>query len=200
MYRNELYHHGIKGQKWGVRRYRNPDGTLTKAGQKHYYNMSSKNLHRALTKEIRKQRAQIHGGSNRWMHNKEIGPNSDQLRSYHESKLNQYLNSKEYKQWDKGYDKLDKKLQKQVDSGQIDYSEYDRLIKDYVNKRPKQDWETLSYAKIYGKTGVRYANDFLNKGGKSLSIARLKDLGYSEDVAKKFVDQMIKQGYTLGDI
>lgn len=31
---NELYHHGIKGQRWGVRRYRNPDGTLTNAGKK----------------------------------------------------------------------------------------------------------------------------------------------------------------------
>lgn len=35
---NELYHHGIKGQKWGVRRYQNPDGTLTAAGRKRYYN------------------------------------------------------------------------------------------------------------------------------------------------------------------
>ena len=30
---NELYHHGIKGQKWGVRRYQNKDGTLTKEGK-----------------------------------------------------------------------------------------------------------------------------------------------------------------------
>ena len=33
---NELYHHGILGQKWGVRRYQNEDGTLTEAGKKHY--------------------------------------------------------------------------------------------------------------------------------------------------------------------
>ena len=32
----ELYHHGIKGQKWGVRRYQNEDGTLTEAGKAKY--------------------------------------------------------------------------------------------------------------------------------------------------------------------
>lgn len=34
VYTNELYHHGIKGQKWGVRRFQNADGSRTAAGKK----------------------------------------------------------------------------------------------------------------------------------------------------------------------
>ena len=32
VYSGELYHHGIKGMKWGVRRFQNEDGSWTKAG------------------------------------------------------------------------------------------------------------------------------------------------------------------------
>ena len=41
-YEPELRHWGIKGQKWGERRFRNEDGTLTEAGKKRYYKDASK--------------------------------------------------------------------------------------------------------------------------------------------------------------
>ena len=33
---NYIAHHGIKGQRWGVRRYQNEDGTLTESGKRRY--------------------------------------------------------------------------------------------------------------------------------------------------------------------
>lgn len=37
----ELYHHGILGQKWGIRRYQNEDGSLTEKGKKRYATKSN---------------------------------------------------------------------------------------------------------------------------------------------------------------
>lgn len=36
MYHDSLRHHGIEGQKWGVRRFQNEDGSLTSSGKKRY--------------------------------------------------------------------------------------------------------------------------------------------------------------------
>lgn len=50
---NELYHHGIKGQRWGVRRYQNADGTLTAAGRRRYEVQEAKNEYKAAKSEYR---------------------------------------------------------------------------------------------------------------------------------------------------
>lgn len=38
----ELQHHGIKGQKWGIRRFQNEDGSLIKKGKLRYDDISNK--------------------------------------------------------------------------------------------------------------------------------------------------------------
>lgn len=46
----ELYHHGVKGMRWGIRRYRNKDGYLTPAGEKRLERYKAKELGRVSRK------------------------------------------------------------------------------------------------------------------------------------------------------
>ena len=69
----ELYHWGVKGMRWGVRRYQNPDGSLTPAGKKRYNKMSDDKLQKTLYKQVKKARSEQSGWSNQWRVDNTIG-------------------------------------------------------------------------------------------------------------------------------
>ena len=56
----ELYHHGIKGQKWGIRRFQNEDGSLTAEGKKRYDVAPSGQMSRTGQKLYQKDLKEYH--------------------------------------------------------------------------------------------------------------------------------------------
>ena len=57
---NQLEHSGIKGMKWGVRRYQNADGTYTEEGKIRYGRMSKEDLiNRGTAKQVYRNRRKL---------------------------------------------------------------------------------------------------------------------------------------------
>lgn len=51
-----IYHYGVKGQKWGVRRYQNEDGSLTNAGKKKYAADEEKRIKESRKQDLKNRR------------------------------------------------------------------------------------------------------------------------------------------------
>ena len=54
-----LMHYGIAGQKWGVRRYQNPDGTLTEEGKQRYYDSLTDEQKKAFDRASPKEQEEM---------------------------------------------------------------------------------------------------------------------------------------------
>lgn len=55
MHSDEIRHHGVKGQRWGVRRFQNKDGSLTSAGLKKQSRDQEKQELKGVKKELHKK-------------------------------------------------------------------------------------------------------------------------------------------------
>ena len=160
-----LQHHGIKGQKWGVRRFQNADGSLTSTGRKRYsdgeYNSNSKRIARG------------HAGPSKMI---------TQKRQYEKDKSDlEGLNKGEHLSVG-----LTKKRQAAYDAR--DKAVLEKRISKYENEQTKNEDKAKE---IYKESGKKVATKILDKAkDKAVSKWKEEKAANKEKIKKDIMDQI----------
>lgn len=134
-YGNELWHYGMKGQKWGVRRFQNTDGSLTPEGKERYSKSDTKTVKRGslnITISLFGRNKNKGGGSS------EKAPNNPKNQAYNHEFAGGYFEDRGVADMtDEEIDTLLKELGLDPNV-KIGMNELNKLYKLYRNKENDQ--------------------------------------------------------------
>lgn len=147
---NELYHYGVRGMKWGIRRYQNTDGTLTAAGKK-----------RARQEYREDNRTAFELGKNATISGRAAAQSMKRTARL-EKKLD-----KQYEKDPNGIKRKTKSLSKQLSASQRTTWE---LTEQYKSNKQKAEEHCKSLIDKYGDeavTSIKYKDIKISKGQNS---------------------------------
>jgi len=187
----DLMHHGIKGMKWGVRRWQNADGTFNEAGKKRYFSEGSgENYHsvggtarRALAKvyDVNERYYSKHGNQAMASANKAVKDKLLAKADAADKAKKEATESRKIAKVEKTVGKFESKLSKQNESTLAGREKTRaKLEKKGASEKLKDFDKGTQYVKA-GQTRVKQAVDTY----KSMRISAIKDSSVKKSSAYK---------------
>lgn len=167
-----LMHHGIKGQKWGIRRYQNEDGSLTAAGKQRY----GAHVEAVKKKVLKKQINAIYDNPNSKMRAYDRSE-SEKVRKQVDSSeigkemhfINEYLNAAQEEA-----NRMNGGKPATLLLGKEDAELVNRITSQYINAIQTQ----------------YFTKDRMNK----MALLALQDMGYEEtELGREYVSSLLKE-------
>ena len=175
-----LAHHGIKGQKWGVRRYQNEDGSYTAAGRERYSKALDKKVNKLQTKIFRDARKDSLGNSMR------------SNKKHSEAVRNKMFSDSDYKKANDEYTKA------YADNQRLLEESYHKYGTAAVEKMPKNARKALVESEQRLNKATKNETEsfkrILNKYEPELLSAALKDINEQDTELGREIIKEIYQG------